>query len=85
MNSDLDLYKQAYETPYGECFTLPDGDCIGRGCMHDPAARVLREALEAIIIRCEEGDKRTDWLPTIASIARHALNPDLTAEDRTRQ
>ncbi len=48
-----------------------------------PAARVpesvwtrerrLREALEAIVIRCEEGDPRTDWLPTIARIAKEAL------------
>jgi hypothetical protein len=36
-------------------------------------ARRYMYALEAIIIRCAEGDKRTDWLPTIASIARHAL------------
>ena len=32
-------------------------------------------ALEAIIIRCEEGDKRSDWLPTIACIAHVALKP----------
>lgn len=30
-------------------------------------------ALEAIIIRCEEGDKRTNWLPTIASISSVAI------------
>ena len=36
-------------------------------------------ALEAIIIRCEEGDKRSDWLPTIASIAKHALEPKLVS------
>lgn len=33
------------------------------------------KVLEAIIIRCEEGDKRTDWLPTIARIACAALAP----------
>lgn len=33
----------------------------------------LREALEAIVVRCEEGDPRSDWLPTIASIAKEAL------------
>ena len=21
---------------YGECVTLPDGECIGNGCIHDP-------------------------------------------------
>lgn len=31
-----------------------------------------RKALEAIIVRCEEGDKKSDWLPTIADIARRA-------------
>lgn len=33
----------------------------------------LRRALDAIIIRCEEGDPESDWLPTIARIARAIL------------
>ena len=33
----------------------------------------LAEALKVILVRCEEGDKRTNWLPTITSISRHAL------------
>ena len=39
----------------------------------EQVARQLAEALESIIVRCEEGDRRIDWLPTIASIARDAL------------
>jgi uncharacterized coiled-coil protein SlyX len=34
----------------------------------------LEAALRAIIIRCEEGDKKSDWLPTISNIARAALD-----------
>jgi len=26
--------------------------------------------LEAIIVRCEEGDRRSDWLPIIAQLAK---------------
>jgi len=38
-------------------------------------ARVLQfeESLREIVIRCEEGDQQTNWLPTIANIARAAL------------
>jgi len=32
-----------------------------------------KSALDSIIIRCEEGDKRSDWLPIINSIAKNAL------------
>jgi hypothetical protein len=32
-----------------------------------------REAFDAIILRAEEGDPRTDWLPTIALLAREGL------------
>lgn len=52
LNTERDLaaglqhYKRAYETPYGQCYTLPDGDCIGRGCMHDSATAGLRAAAE---------------------------------------
>jgi hypothetical protein len=28
----------------GACVTLPDGDCVGRGCMHDPLVARAREA-----------------------------------------
>lgn len=35
----------------------------------------LREALESIIIRCREGDKRSNWLPTIEDIATRAIAP----------
>ena len=38
-----------------------------------PDGRIAREALEAIIIRCEEGDKNFDWRSTIADIAKRAL------------
>jgi hypothetical protein len=34
----------------------------------------LEAALQAIIIRCEEGDKNFNWLPTISNIARAALD-----------
>jgi hypothetical protein len=34
----------------------------------------LEAALRAVIVRCEEGDKKSDWLPTIANIARAALD-----------
>lgn len=46
--ADLELYKQATNSPYGECFTLPDGDCVGRGCMHDPQAQRVK-ALETAL------------------------------------
>lgn len=32
-----------------------------------------RRALQAIQIRCREGDKRSDWLPTIDQLATEAL------------
>lgn len=41
---------------------------------------MVRANLEAIIVRCEEGDPRTDWLPIISQLARNALDvmePDL--------
>lgn len=35
--------KQAGFAPMDEnCFTLPDGDCVGRQCMHDPGNRGIR-------------------------------------------
>ena len=34
----------------------------------------VADNLRAIIIRCEDGDKRSDWLPIIARLAREALN-----------
>ncbi len=33
----------------------------------------MREALEAIIVRCREGDKNFDWRSTIADIAERAI------------
>ena len=33
----------------------------------------VRANLEAIVIRCEEGDPKSDWLPIIARLAREAL------------
>lgn len=33
----------------------------------------LEKALKAIVVRCEEGDKQFNWLPTIGNIARRAL------------
>jgi hypothetical protein len=38
--------------------------------------KALEAALQAIMVRCEEGDKKFDWIPTIASIAREALAPE---------
>jgi hypothetical protein len=54
------------------------GDVPPRGHVvlaEEAAARLeqLEAALRAIIIRCEEGDKKSDWLPTISNIARAAL------------
>ena len=34
----------------------------------------LEAALRAVIVRCEEGDKKSDWLPTISNISRAALD-----------
>jgi hypothetical protein len=34
----------------------------------------LEAALRAVIVRCEEGDKKFDWLPTISNIAHTALD-----------
>ncbi len=34
----------------------------------------MRAALGSIIIRCSEGDKKSDWLPVIESIARNAID-----------
>lgn len=35
--------------------------------------RTARKALEGIIIRCREGDPRSDWLPAIDGLAEEAL------------
>ncbi len=40
----------------------------------------LVRRLESIIVRCEEGDNRVDWLPTIASIARGNTAPTKEAK-----
>jgi succinate dehydrogenase/fumarate reductase flavoprotein subunit len=37
----------------------------------------LRDALKDIVIRCREGSKQTDWLPTICSIAENALSANV--------
>ena len=37
------------------------------------ASPALLEALKAIKVRCAEGDKRTDWLPTIERLADDAI------------
>ena len=34
----------------------------------------MRAALGSIIIRCVEGDKKSNWLPVIENIARNALS-----------
>ena len=52
---------------------------MDESCAHHlelAAARIeqLEAALRAIIIRCEEGDKKSDWLPTISNIARAAIS-----------
>ena len=39
----------------------------------ESALAEAREALMAIRLRCYEGDKRVDWLPTIAAIASAQL------------
>jgi len=48
----------------------------------DAEARVLKEALRSIIVRCREGDSRSDWLPTIARIAEEALGENVGNEAR---
>lgn len=35
MCENINVYKQALEQPYGQCYTLPNGECVGRGCVHD--------------------------------------------------
>jgi 8-oxo-dGTP pyrophosphatase MutT (NUDIX family) len=47
--------------------------------------RILREALDSIIVRCEEGDKRTDWLPTIQRIAERAIAETSTTSERCEE
>lgn len=42
-------YEQAAETPFGECFSLPNGDCIGRGCMHDGDVADLKLSLSEVL------------------------------------
>ena len=44
----------------------------------------LTKALESIIVRCDEGDPRSDWLPVIAGIARSALSRSEAAEKGAR-
>jgi len=41
----------------------------------------MGQALQDILIRCEEGDKRSDWLPVIARLAREGLE-NATSEVR---
>lgn len=36
-------------------------------------ARNLRKLLDAIVIRCREGDKRSNWLPVIDGLATEAI------------
>jgi hypothetical protein len=33
------LVDVAIRVPKGHCYTLPDGSCVGTGCMHDPKPR----------------------------------------------
>jgi len=51
-----------------------------------PAYDAMEAALRAIIIRCDEGDKKSDWLPIISDIAKRALQgaaqtPDTSGAD----
>ena len=45
-------------------------------------ARRYKRGLDAIIIRCDDGDPKVDWLPTIKLIAEAALAPAEGEEDR---
>jgi len=55
------LYEQALRSPSGQCFTLPDGDCVGRGCMHDSENERLRDAMDALELIWEKGMSDKDW------------------------
>jgi hypothetical protein len=34
----------------------------------------IKNILRAIIVRCDEGDKKSDWLPIISSLAKDGLS-----------
>jgi hypothetical protein len=55
--------------PSGESDPSVTSGFVGAGTAHSP----LEAALRAIIIRCDEGDKKSDWLPIISDIAKRAL------------
>jgi hypothetical protein len=47
---------------------------VSRTAAQTPAhADEIVNALRAIIIRCDEGDKKSDWLPIISSLAKSVL------------
>ena len=52
VQDDFNLVMQGLAAPFGECFTLPDGNCIGRGCMHDRDADKLKAAEDALRANC---------------------------------
>lgn len=53
----------------------------GAGGRAESVPWIVRSNLEAIIIRCTEGDKKSDWLPVIHRLADEALRywPELAA------
>jgi len=42
-------------------------------------------ALRAIIVRCDEGDKKSDWLPIISSLAKSVLPKALAMSSTDRE
>lgn len=64
---------EARETFCSDCFDK----VARRGCWRCRVQR-LERALEAIDIRCREGDPGTDWLPICGRIARAALAEEPT-------
>lgn len=35
MRRQIEFNRAGAAAAYGECVTLPNGDCVGQGCMHD--------------------------------------------------
>ena len=48
-------------------------EMLARADAQVAAGKQLADACRAIVIRCEEGDRRTNWLPTIRDLAAAAL------------
>lgn len=71
---DLEHFRRAIEeTPWGQCYTLPDGQCIGRGCMHDVAYYDLEQrnaVLKAVLRKIVDNEARLEAQVGIHSAIR---------------